>query len=135
MNYVRLPFQRFSNYWCSFSANESMPCYFISKIITLIYPQNTHINSKVYAFVLQKRISIPTCVRWCSFKWYKHLSKLSAHLPSHKGPWCFRLILNHIYNLVIVAISLVSLSSWCFIALEYINHTFWSGRNYFPTVI
>lgn len=35
------------------------------------------------------------------------LSILSTHLPSQEGSQCFRLILNHIYNSVIVEIRLV----------------------------
>ena len=57
---------------CSFSSNWSMSCYFIYEIITFIFPQNTHINSKFCTFVLQKGISILRGEVWCSFKWYLH---------------------------------------------------------------
>lgn len=135
MNYVRLPFLGFSNYCVLFQQTKVCLVILYKKsfhlfiFITLILTQSFMLLCYKREFLLQHVLDdVP-------LNDMSIVSKLSAHLPSHKGPWCFRLILNHFYNLVRVAISLVSLSSWCFITLGCINHTFWSGRNYFPTVI
>lgn len=84
-----------------------MSCYFICEIIALIYPQSTHINSKIHTFVLQKGILFQDGLYGVHLNDIYILSILSTHLPSQEGSQYFRLILNHIYNSVIVEISLV----------------------------
>lgn len=84
-----------------------MSCYFICEIIALIYPQSTDINSKIHTFVLQKGILFQDGLYGVHLNDIYILSILSTHLPSQEGSQYFRLILNHIYNSVIVEISLV----------------------------